>query len=522
MNLQPRVSIVRTERAEYPLPPFSPPRKFPELIHYWPDHVLDTQNMVYELIRNSWIQLGLDHEHLNTPNWNPLGQFIQPGDRVLIKPNLVFHKHPLGQPGIVSMMTHASVLRPIIDYALIALKGRGHITVGDVALQSADWPIILQATGLRDLQQYYLDFDQPVTTVDLRPARSISNRYGIITGHEKLPGDPDGYVRVDLGRDSLLQPVISKYKKLMITDYPQQAVSEHHNPQHNEYLITGSALKSNVVINVPKLKTHKKSGVTLSMKNLIGINGDKSWIAHHREGTTAEGGDESPHLTGWDKFRFRIFVNLKYHRLGIPLLSAMIWLIEGLSKIMSRLQPNSGRTPLGRWRRFQSITEGSWYGNDTLWRVILDLNRILLYADRQGYMHDTPQRKTFQVIDGIMAGEYNGPMHQLPKPAGVIVVGANPLLTDTVSAELMGFDYRKIPQLLHGYDSMRYPIVTEPLSGLNVIDQKVDMKFTDWQKKETFDFLPPHTWREKMEHQRRPTNQAEPDIPAALNSAVGE
>jgi len=32
------------------------------------------------------------------------------------------------------------------------------------------------------------------------------------------------------------------------------------------------------------------------------------------------------------------------------------------------------------------IREGSWYGNDTLWRSILDLNRIVLYVDKYSKM----------------------------------------------------------------------------------------------------------------------------------------
>lgn len=72
--------------------------------------------------------------------------------------------------------------------------------------------------------------------------------------------------------------------KLEITNYGLGTVAKHHNDNKNEYLIAGTILNADVFINVPKLKTHKKAGVTLSMKNLIGINGDKSWIAHHRAG----------------------------------------------------------------------------------------------------------------------------------------------------------------------------------------------------------------------------------------------
>jgi hypothetical protein len=51
------------------------------------------------------------------------------------------------------------------------------------------------------------------------------------------------------------------------------------------------------------------------------------------------------------------------------------------------------------------IREGSWYGNDTLWRSILDLNRIVLYVDIYSKIADKPQRKIFTVVDGIISAE---------------------------------------------------------------------------------------------------------------------
>src|SRR5690606_2650770 len=60
-----------------------------------------------------------------------------------------------------------------------------------------------------------------------------------------------------------------------------------------------------LVINLPKLKTHKKTGVTLSLKNLVGINGDKNWLPHHSLGSVGEGGDEFPDSRLIDRLRSR-------------------------------------------------------------------------------------------------------------------------------------------------------------------------------------------------------------------------
>ena len=65
-----------------------------------------------------------------------------------------------------------------------------------------------------------------------------------------------------------------------------------HNDEVNEYLLSKTILQSHVFINMPKLKTHKKIGVTLKFEKLIGINGDKNWIPHYRIGDPRHEGDE--------------------------------------------------------------------------------------------------------------------------------------------------------------------------------------------------------------------------------------
>src|SRR5262249_10768741 len=46
-------------------------------------------------------------------------------------------------------------------------------------------------------------------------------------------------------------------------------------------------------------------------------------------------------------------------------------------------------------------------------------------------------------------GEGNGPLQSLPVETGVVLAGSDPFQVDMVMAQLMGFDYRKIPSLRH-------------------------------------------------------------------------
>ncbi len=67
----------------------------------------------------------------------------------------------------------------------------------------------------------------------------------------------------------------------------------HGNGRHR-YLVARDVLDADVVINLPKLKTHKKAGITCALKNLIGINGNKEYLPHHRIGGADLGGDCYP------------------------------------------------------------------------------------------------------------------------------------------------------------------------------------------------------------------------------------
>ena len=124
---------------------------------------------------------------------------------------------------------------------------------------------------------------------DLRPecARKID---GVIVGHEPLPGDPAGYVKVNLGAHSAFMPVNHLCHLLYGAEYDMGELHRHQHGDVHEYLISKTILDADCVISVPKLKTHKKVGLTVNLKNLVGINGNKNWLPHHREGTPAQGG----------------------------------------------------------------------------------------------------------------------------------------------------------------------------------------------------------------------------------------
>ena len=92
--------------------------------------------------------------------------------------------------------------------------------------------------------------------------------------------------------------------------------------------------------------------------------------------------------------------------------------------------------------------------------MVYDLNMILVFADIEGGpLRDQPQRDIVSILDGIVAGEGNGPLQPLPVNANAMLASRNPFLVDFGMAKLMGFDFRKI-RLLNNYKRFKFaPLV---------------------------------------------------------------
>ncbi len=192
------------------------------------------------------------------------------------------------------------------------------------------------------------------------------------------------------------------------------------------------------MINCPKIKTHKKGGVTLSMKNLVGINGDKNWLPHYRAGFERNGGDEFPRPDLYSRFR----------RLAADWARQMLKRGAGAG-VFKRIRAAENAVGLG-----VRLRNGNWYGNDTIWRTTLDLNKILYHGDRRGDLAGPPARRVLNVYDGVVAGDGDGPMSPRSRPLGLLAAGEDGGAVDVVLAWIMGFDWRRIPVLAHGVEDL--------------------------------------------------------------------
>jgi hypothetical protein len=146
---------------------------------------------------------------------------------------------------------------------------------------------------------------------------------------------------------------------------------------------------------------------------------------------------------------------------------------------------------------------GNWYGNDTIWRTVDDLNRILFFYDTAACrLMGRRVRRYFAVVDGITSMEGNGPLRGTPRNSGVVLAGADPVVNDVVAATLMGFDWHSIPMLQQIACHPQTPSYSE-FSG-NPADIRIASNRGDWNSLEQLSnhaehHAPPAGWRHHME-----------------------
>jgi uncharacterized protein (DUF362 family) len=372
---------------------------------------------------------------LGYPADNPLSGLITPGDKVFIKPNWVAHQYRAScrvQDDVYSTITHPHVIRAVAELVAKALNGQGEIKIGDNPSIDADFEALLRLAQLQDLER---SLGVPCSLLDLRPLRCVELKdYGIKERMTPQPGDPEGSVAIDMGRRSYLQGVNPRLFRGVFSDR-SETIAAHSGDTHI-YEFSRSIVSADVLISIPKLKTHHKVGTTLNIKGLVGCVSNKNGLVHWRQGFPGVGGDAYPSFGAW---------------------------LHGLRERVKK--------------------RGAWSGNDTIWRMAADLYNVL-----QGH---GPKRR-FSIIDGIRAGEGNGPFCPRGKLAQTLIAGTDFLDVDCVATRLMGFDCLQVPylrQLLREH--------ARELKHIQVLSDRPEQALGLWDNAQRhLDFVPPDGWPE--------------------------
>lgn len=274
-------------------------------------------------------------------------RIVQHGDVVLIKPNMV---HP--QTGESGHVTHCSLVKKLVE--LVNTAGASRIIVGD---GSADGNT-LEAFETSGVKKVVRDLNSSGVITEL-----------VDLNYDKNPETGD-FDAVQIGEGGL-------------------------NPNY-VYRIAHSVLVADAIVSVPKIKSHNGTGITISLKNMIG---------------TAPGG-------------YYGFPKKKGHIDALPHSSSSYDYGNINSKNM-----------LAKY--------------DVIWRTIIDLNKIA-----RGEYQDSPKkRKIVNVVDGVVAGSYNYRSTEIALwdavKVGVVVSGVDAVAVDTVCSQIMCYRPERIPLLVN-------------------------------------------------------------------------
>lgn len=431
--------------ANYPKSSFNPSKAYPEY-KYGKDDLQET-NDIYEMTRDCLIGYGLDKEHFGTPDWNPLGKYINPGQHVLIKPNWVMDFNGSGdyENAMECLVTHPSCLRAICDYVLIALKGKGKVIIGDAPMQDCNLNILLERMKYNSILQFYQDKGENVLFMDFRKYQSNFDKNKVIV--EKIDQSGEG-IDVDFSMYSIHEHRNGR-RIYQVDNYDKDETEKYHSNHKHIYSINKDVLESDVIINFCKPKSHRLAGFTAAMKNMVGVAYNKASLPHRVEGSEEEGGDAYKNKSRLkhiiDAVLDRKIKNEDAHRIWLATIDRFVY--GGLFIIARKLSKDP-------------YIKGIWYGNDTIWRTVIDLNYIVLYADKNGIIQNDQQRKMLNFGDMVIAGHHNGPCQPEPKEVGAIVMSDDAIAMDIAICKMIGFPEDKIPMikgLLSGETNYLFP-----------------------------------------------------------------
>jgi hypothetical protein len=220
------------------------------------------------------------------------------------------------------------------------------------------------------------------------------------------------------------------------------------------------------------------------LKNLVGLNGNKDYLPHHRVGGTALGGDCYPGISPVKRLA-EFCLDQANQQIGQS--SQQKW-YKILDKLL-RLQSKVGDKEI----------EGGWFGNDTVWRMVLDLNRLLLYGQADGSIAKTPMRRIYSLTDAIIAGEGEGPLESKPVNLGIVTFASSSPYADLVHASLMGFDWQKIPCVREAFGSVMYPLTQSSPSACKINAQDRQMSLSEISTLYGQHFEPAQGWEGRIE-----------------------
>jgi uncharacterized protein (DUF362 family) len=371
---------------------------------------------------------------------------IKPKDHVVLKPNWVFDSHKNHKDHWEYIITHGEVITAVLQKVMKQLQRNGNISILDGPQTDCSFAKLISRYDTDLWKRLAQEAGIELQIIDLRDSEWKTHR-DVVVERTALPGDPSGKVVFNLeNSESEFWGHRKSETGYYGADYNRAETNTAHDGMSNIYSVSRTVIESDVFINIPKLKTHRKAGITACLKNLVGINTYKNYLPHHSAGGPLEGGDQFPTDSIKSKVEGSLTTAVKKHIFNNPYLAKRLSRINDLGK---RIFGKTGHV----------IRSGNWHGNDTIWRMILDLNKILFYGNPDGTMREDAwpsAKKYIGIVDAVLAGEGFGPLEPDPVEMGYLICGTNPVAIDSVCAALMGFDYSRIPSIANAFRVAHY------------------------------------------------------------------
>ena len=346
------------------------------------------------------------------------------GKKILVKPNWVTHDQKNDDE--ICLRTHDNFLISTLE--ILLENGPSSIMIGDAPIQGCNWEILCSNQLLKSISDLSQSHTIPIIIKDFRRSTFDNSRNKPIKDRNPI----SDYLIFNLGKESYLEPISSMDPIFRVTKYNPDRLAESHTIGKHKYCITKELFETDIVLSLPKIKTHQKTGITGALKNIVGLNGDKDYLPHHRIGGDQIGGDCYP---GKSYLRFTSEKILDIANRNQS--ERLYWIWYWLAAVLWRLS-----FP----KKVHSLAAG-WYGNDTCWRMVMDLNKIAVFGKKDGTLSEKPQRIIYSLCDGIVGGQGDGPLNPNPLALGIISFSNNSMLNDICMATLMGFEPKKIPML---------------------------------------------------------------------------
>ncbi len=170
-------------------------------------------------------------------------------------------------------------------------------------------------------------------------------------------------------------------------------------------------------------------------------------MPHFRRGSPRWGGDEYSDEGRWLYWVQNNLYQLVRGTVAYDVLRPGWAVVKRVNNAVRRRRSSTRSMPADFY-----VVGGSWHGNQTVWRMIYDLNLVLQRSDRHGRLQATPQRETISIVDGLTSGEGDGPLKARPRDTNMLFAGRDPFAIDATLAWMMGFDPDALPMLARRHE----------------------------------------------------------------------